>query len=164
MAHFDTIRDQKLLLKREILKNQTLVNLLVNTGNNVLEFTDIRTGSKSPAAELVKTRFYIPGTTVTDKNFITMRGTVLYADTAVVKETKLTVLVLCNEDQIELLQGSRADMIANEIDRILNRGETIFGMGGITLGKAEEVRFSDGYIGWEIPFVTHEFNREPERI
>ena len=118
MPHFDSITQQKLLLRKKLLQNQAVVNLLVNTGNNVVEFEDVQTGSKSPAAELIKTHFYVPENTTVDKNFITMRSRVIYTDTNVVKETALTVYIICNEDQIDLLQGSRADLLADEVDRI----------------------------------------------
>lgn len=164
MAHFDAIIEQKQLLRRQLLKSQAIVNLLVNTGDNVEEFEDVRTGSKSPAAKLIKTHFYVPGTTTVDQNFIAMRSRVVYADTDVIKETVLVVYIICNDDHIELLQGSRADLLANEIDKVLNNGDTIFGLGGIKIGLAEEVRYTDGYSGWEIPYRTHEFNRGAERF
>ena len=158
MPHFDSITQQKLLLRKKLLQNQAVVNLLVNTGNNVVEFEDVQTGSKSPAAELIKTHFYVPENTTVDKNFITMRSRVIYTDT---KETALTVYIICNEDQIDLLQGSRADLLADEVDRILNNGDTpLFGLGGVKLSTADEVQFNEGYSGWQIPYVTHEMNRE----
>jgi hypothetical protein len=161
MPHFDSITQQKLLLRKKLLQNQAVVNLLVNTGNNVVEFEDVQTGSKSPAAELIKTHFYVPENTTVDKNFITMRSRVIYTDTNVVKETALTVYIICNEDQIDLLQGSRADLLADEVDRILNNGDTpLFGLGGVKLSTADEVQFNEGYSGWQIPYVTHEMNRE----
>lgn len=164
MAHFDSLIEQKERLRAALLNNQTVVNLLVNTGNNMVEFDQIKTGSKSPAAKLVKTHFYVPRTTTEDQNFITMRGRVVYADTDAVKETMLIVYVICNEDQIDLLQGSRADLIANEIDKILNKNEPLFGLGGIELSTADEVQFTEGYSGWEIPFATHEMNRDANRL
>lgn len=161
MPHFKALVEQKLKLKERLLQDQTVVDLLVNTGDNVLEFEKVKTGSKSPAAKLIKTHFYVPGTTTVDKNFITMRSRVVYADTDVVKETALVVYIICNEDQIDLLQGSRADLLADAVDRILNNGDDpLFGLGGIKIGVAEEVQFVDGYSGWEIPYTTHEMNRE----
>lgn len=161
MPHFDAMIQQKVLLKRALLKNQAVVNLLCNEGNNVVDFTDFRTGSKSPAEPLIKTHFYVPGTQTKDKNFITMRSRVLYTDTNVVKETGLIVYIICNEDQIDLLQGSRADLLADEVDRILNNGDKpLFGLGGIRLGTAEEVQYNEGFSGWQIPYATHEMNRE----
>lgn len=62
MPHFDAMIQQKILLKRKLLQNQAVVNLLCNVGNNVVEFENIRTGSKSPAASLIKTHFYVPDT------------------------------------------------------------------------------------------------------
>ena len=63
--------------------------------------------------------------------------------------------------QIDLLQGSRADLRADEVDRILNNGDKpLFGLGGIKLSTADEVQFNEGYSGWSIPYVTHEMNRE----
>ena len=160
MPHFDAIVQQKALLKRKLLQSQAVVNLLCNTGNNVVEFKDVRMGSKSPAAELIKTHFYVPDTQTVDKNFITMRSRVVYADSNVVKETGITVYIICNEHQIDLLQGSRADLLADEVDRILNNGdEPLFGLGGIVLSTADEVQFNEGYSGWQIPYVTHERNR-----
>ena len=41
MPHFDSITQQKLLLRKKLLQNQAVVNLLVNTGNNVVEFEDV---------------------------------------------------------------------------------------------------------------------------
>lgn len=159
MPHFDAIIEQKNQLKEALLQNQAIVDLLVNTGDNVEEFEHYRTGSKSPAASLVRKYLYVPGTTQSDKNFITMRSRVVLADNAAVKEVSIVVYVICNRDQIELVQGSRADLLANEIDKILNDGETIFGLGGIRIGTAEEVSFADGFSGWQIPFFTHEWNR-----
>ena len=49
MPHFDSMIQQKILLKRKLLQNQAVVNLLCNVGNNVAEFEDFKTGSKSPA-------------------------------------------------------------------------------------------------------------------
>lgn len=165
MPHFDSMMQQKQKLREALLQNQDVVNLLVNAGDNVLAFQDVKTGSKSPAAKLIKTHFYIPGTTTKDKNFITMRSRVVYTNTNVVKETSLIVYIICNEDQIDLLQGSRADLLADAVDRILNNStDTLFGLGGIQLGVAEEVQFIDGYSGWEIPYVTHEFNRRADLI
>lgn len=165
MPHFDSMMQQKQKLREALLQNQDVVNLLVNAGDNVLAFQDVKTGSKSPAAKLIKTHFYIPGTTTRDKNFITMRSRVVYTNTNVVKETSLIVYIICNEDQIDLLQGSRADLLADAVDRILNNStDTLFGLGGIQLGVAEEVQFIDGYSGWEIPYVTHEFNRRADLI
>lgn len=165
MPHFDSMMQQKQKLREALLQNQDVVNLLVNAGDNVLAFQDVKTGSKSPAAKLIKTHFYIPGTTTKDKNFITMRSRVAYTNTNVVKETSLIVYIICNEDQIDLLQGSRADLLADAVDRILNNStDTLFGLGGIQLGVAEEVQFIDGYSGWEIPYVTHEFNRRADLI
>lgn len=165
MAHFNSITQAKQKLRTALLKNQNVVNLLVNTGNNVVDFEDVALGSRSPAAKFIRTYFYIPGTTTVDKNFITMRSRVVYADNNVVKEIQLVVYVICNADQIDLMQGSRADLLADEVDKILNNGEnTLFGYGGIRLGKAEEVRFGDGYYGWEIPFTTHEINRRADLL
>ena len=113
MPHFDAMIQQKILLKRKLLQTQAVVNLLMNTGNNVEEFEDIKTGSKSPAASLIKTHFYVPGTQTEDKNFITMQSRVVYTDSNVVKETSITVYIICNEHQIDLLQGSRADLFVN---------------------------------------------------
>ena len=161
MAHFNSITEQKMRLKQKLLQNQSIVNLLVNTGDNMAEFTDYKTGSKSPAARLIKTHFYVPGTTTDDKNFITMRSRIVRADNNAVKETAVIVFVICNEDQIDLLQGSRADLIANEIDQILNNGDdTLFGYGDIRIGTAEEVQFAENFSGWQIPYVTHEMNRK----
>ena len=161
MPHFDSMIQQKILLKRKLLQNQAVVNLLCNVGNNVAEFEDFKTGSKSPAEPLIKTHFYVPGTQTDDKNFITMRSRVVYTDSNVIKETGITVYIICNEHQIELLQGSRADLLADEVDRILNNGDKpLFGLGGIKLSTADEVQFNEGYSGWSIPYVTHEMNRE----
>lgn len=160
MAHFDAVIEQKMKLRQKLLQNQNIVNLLVNTGDNMADFTQVKTGSKSPAAKLIKTHFYVPGTTTDDKNFITMRSRIIYADNNVVKETSIIVYVICNEDQIDLLQGSRADLLANEVDQILNNGDaTLFGYGGIRIGAAEEVQFAENFSGWQIPYVTHEMNR-----
>jgi len=62
MPHFDAIIRQKSLLRKKLLQSQSVVNLLCNTGNNVVDFENIKTGSKSPAASLIKTHFYVPGT------------------------------------------------------------------------------------------------------
>lgn len=160
MPHFDAMIRQKILLKRKLLQNQSVVNLLCNVGNNVAEFENFKIGSKSPAASLIKTHFYVPDTQTVDKNFITMRSRVVYADSNVIKETGVTVYIICNEHQIDLLQGSRADLLADEVDRILNNGEEpLFGLGGIVLSTADEVQFNEGYYGWQIPYVTHERNR-----
>lgn len=165
MPHFDTLKQQKQKLREALLKNQSVVNLLMNTGNNVVEFKNMRLGSKSEAASRIKTHFYVPSTTTQDQNFITMRSRVVYTDSNVVKETGIVVYVICNEDQIDLIQGSRADLLADEIDRILNNGDQpLFGLGGIELRTAEEVQFVDGYSGWEIPYVTHEMNRRADLI
>ena len=100
-----------------------------------------------------------------DENFITMRSRIVYANTNAVKETAIAVYIICNMNQIDLEQGSRADLLADEVDRILNNGdEPLFGLGGIRVGTAEEVNFADGFSGWEIPFYTHEFNREAARM
>lgn len=165
MPHFDSMIQQKILLKKKLLQNQSVVNLLLNTGNNVEEFEDKRTGSKSPAASLIKTHFYVPGTQTDDKNFITMQSRVVYTDSNVVKETGITVYIICNEDQIDLLQGSRADLLADEVDRILNNGDNpLFGLGGIVLSTATEVQFNEGYSGWQIPYITHEMNRRADLL
>jgi len=165
LPHFDAMIQQKLLLRRKLLQNQAVVNLLCNTGNNVAEFENVRTGSKSPAAAFIKTHFYVPDVQQVDKNFITMRSRVVYADSNVVKETGIIVYVICNEHQIDLLQGSRADLLADEVDRILNNGDSpLFGLGGITIKTAEEVQFNDGFSGWQIPYVTHEMNRRADLI
>lgn len=165
MPHFDAIKQQKILLKRKLLQTQAVVNLLMNTGNNVEEFENIKTGSKSPAASLIKTHFYVPGTQTEDKNFITMQSRVIYTDSNVVKETSITVYIICNEHQIDLLQGSRADLLADEVDRILNNGgNPLFGLGGIALSTAIEVQFNEGYSGWQIPYVTHERNQDKELL
>lgn len=165
MPHFDAMIKQKVLLKRKLLQNQAVVNLLCNVGDNVAEFEDVKTGSKSPAASLIKTHFYVPDTQTVDKNFITMRSRVVYTDSNVVKETGITVYIICNEHQIDLLQGSRADLLANEVDCILNNGEEpLFGLGGIALSTADEVQFNEGYSGWQIPYITHERNRSAELL
>lgn len=165
MPHFDAMIQQKILLKRKLLQSQSVVNLLCNEGNNVVDFKDVKTGSKSPAASLIKTHFYVPDTQTVDKNFITMRSRVVYTDSNVVKETGITVYIICNEHQIDLLQGSRADLLADEVDRILNNGEEpLFGLGGIILSTADEVQFNEGYSGWQIPYVTHERNRSAELL
>ena len=90
-----------------------------------------------------------------------MRSRVVYTDSNVIKETGITVYIICNEHQIDLLQGSRADLLADDVDRILNNGDKpLFGLGGIKLSTADEVQFNEGYSGWSIPYVTHEMNRE----
>ena len=165
MPHFEVMIREKQALKQALLKNQRLVNLLCGTGNNVQDFEDYKLGSKSPAAELIKTHFYIPDTTEVDKNFITMRSLVNYADTNVVKEVGLTIYVICNTDQVGLLQGSRSDLIADEVDGVINDGfNPLFGLGEIRIGAAAEMSFATGYTGWEIQYTTHEFNREAKRL
>lgn len=142
-----------------------MVNLLVNTGDNVEDFEDVKTGSRSPAASLIKTHFYVPGTQTEDKNFIAMQSRVIYANSDVVKETSIIVYIICNEHQIDLLQGSRADLLADEVDRILNNGgDPLFGLGGISLSTASEVQFNEGYSGWQIPYYTHERNQAKELL
>lgn len=42
MPHFDSMIQQKILLKRKLLQNQAVVNLLCNVGNNVAEFEDFK--------------------------------------------------------------------------------------------------------------------------
>ena len=161
MTHFDAMIRQKVLLKREFLNNQKIVNLLCNTGDNVEEFTDFKIGSKSPAEKLIRNHFYVPGTQQEARNFISMRSRVVYADNNVVKETQVEIFVICNERQMNLLQGSRADLIADEIDHVVNNGDhPLFGLGGIKIGIADEMQFNEYYYGWRIPYVTHEFNRE----
>ena len=165
MPHFEDIVAQKQRVKERLLQSQTIVDLLMNTGDNVVEFDHFKTGSKSPAASRIKTHFYVPGKVTVDQNFITMRSRIVYADTDVVKETALVLYVICNEDQIDLLQGSRADLLANEIDQVMNNGDDPpFGLGGIRIGASEEVQFVEGYTGWEIPYTTHEMNRRAELI
>ena len=165
MPHFDSMMQQKQKLREALLQNQDVVNLLVNAGDNVLAFQDVKTGSKSPAAKLIKTHFYIPGTTTKDKNFIMMRRRVVYNNTNVVKETSLIVYIIGTEYQIDLLQGSWADLLADAADRILiNSPETLIRMGGFHRGLASASQFIDGYSGWEIPYVTHEFNRRADLI
>lgn len=165
MPHFDVVKEQKQKLREALLKNQKIVNLLMNTGNNMVEFEDFKTGSKSPASTRIKSHFYIPKTTTRDMNFITMRSRIICSDSDVVKETAIVVYVICNEDQIDLLQGSRADLLADEIDKIANTGGSpLFGLGGIKLSNAEEVQFNDGYTGWQIPYFTHERNQDGERL
>lgn len=165
MPHFDAIIEQKNKLKEKLLQNQNVVDLLVNTGDNVEEFEHVKCGSKSPAASLIKKHFYVPDTAQVDKNFITMRSRVVYADTDVIKEVSIVIYIICNKDQIDLIQGSRADLLANEIDQTLNNGsDPLFGLGGIKIGVAEEVNFADGFTGWQIPFFTHEMNRRAELL
>lgn len=165
MPHFDSMIQQKIFLKKKLLQSQPVVNLLCNVGNNVEEFADVKTGSKSPAKDLIKTHFYVPDTTTKDKNFITMRSRVVYTDSNVVKETGLTIYIICNEHQIDLLQGSRADLLADEVDRIINNGgNPLFGIGGITLSTADEIQFNDGYSGWQIPYITHERNQDGDHL
>jgi hypothetical protein len=43
VPHFDSMIQQKILLKRKLLQNQAVVNLLCNVGNNVAEFEDFKT-------------------------------------------------------------------------------------------------------------------------
>lgn len=163
MTHFKALTEEKQKLKKAILNNQKIVDLLLNTGNNVQEFQTMKTGSKSAAANLVKTYPYVPGTEQDGRNYITMRGRVIYATSNHVKNVVLIVYVICNCAQIDLLQGSRADLIANEIDQILNNGEEpLFGLGGVKITTCEEVQFNDGYAGWELPYMTYERNRRPE--
>lgn len=163
MPHFDAIIEQKNKLKEKLLQSQSVVDLLVNTGDNVEAFEHVKLGSKSPAASLIKKHFYVPDITQVDKNFITMRSRVVYADTDAVKEVSIVIYVICNKDQIDLIQGSRADLLANEIDQILNNGnDPLFGLGGIRIGVAEEVNFAESFTGWQIPFFTHEWNRRAE--
>lgn len=165
MPHFDAIIEQKNRIKERLLKSQSVVDLLLNTGDNVAEFEHYRTGSKSPAAELIKKHFYVPDTTQQDKNFITMRSRVIFADTDAIKEVSIVLYVICNKDQIDLIQGSRSDLIANEVDQLLNNGDDPpFGLGGIKIGVAEEVNFAEGFTGWQIPFITHEWNRKAELL
>ena len=160
-THFNVITAQKQLAKKALLNSQSIVNMLVNTGNNVREFETVDTGSKSPAAKLIKTHFWVPDTIVEDKNFITMRSSVLYTDSNVVREIGFSIYIICNNDQIDLLQGSRSDLLADAVDRILNNGDTpLFGLGGIELDTANEVQFNSYYSGWELPYITHERNRE----
>ena len=165
MPHFDEVVSYKQKLKQALLKNQRVVNLLCNVGNNVQEFEDFTLGSKSPAADLIKTHFYIPGTMETDTNFISMRSLIVHTDMNAIKQIGLTVYIICNTDQIGLLQGSRSDLIADEVDRVLNDGfNPLFGLGEITVGLAEELSFATGYTGWQIPYTVHVFNREAKRL
>ncbi len=165
MPHFDAMIRQKMLLKEKLLQNQAVVNLLCNTGNNVTEFENFKTGSGSPAEPLIKTRFYVPEAQTEDKNFIAMCSRVESTGSSAIKETGLTVYIICSARQIDLLQGSRADLLADEVDRILNCGDKpLFGLGGIVINKAEEVQLNAGYSGWKIPYVTHERNRDGELL
>ena len=157
--------DEKEALRKAFLEDQEIVDLLMNTGDNVTAFEHVSTGSKSPANKRIKKHFYVPGTTSVDGNFISMRGHVAYADSTVIKRVDMTVYVICNEDQMDLLQGSRADLLADRVDRLVNNwSDTLFGYGGIKLLNADEVQFVDGYSGWEIAYTTCERNMEADRI
>ena len=163
MTHFLALTNEKQRLRKAILNNQNIVNLLVNTGDNTDEYQDIRTGSKSPASKLVKSHFYVPGTEQEGRNYISMRSRIVYPVSTHVKQVVLVVYIICNEDQIDLLQGSRADLIAHELDQMVNHWQDpLFGLGGVKVSGAEEVQFNNGYSGWEISYSTYERNRNPE--
>lgn len=163
MTHFISLAGEKKKLRKALLENQNVVNLLVNAGDNLEEFKDVKTGSKSPAAELVKTHFYVPGTEQGGRNYITMRNQVLGATSTHIKRVALSIYIICNIDQIDMLQGSRADLLAHEVDKIINNfQDPLFGLGGIDINLAGEVQFNEGYTGWEITYTTHERNRAPQ--
>ena len=163
MTHVLSMTHEKQKLRRALLNNQKVVNLLVNTGDNEETFADVQVGSKSPASKLIKAHFYVPGTEQEGRNYITMRNRVVYSASTHLKQVQLVVYIICNEDQIDMLQGSRADLIADELDQILNNfQDPLFGLGGIDISGAEEVQFNNGYSGWEIAYATFERNRRPE--
>lgn len=165
MPHFNVILHQKQKLREALLNDQQVCNLLCNKGLNILDFENVRLGSKGPASELIKTHFFVPGTVTSDKNYIVISSDVPWTDTKVIKETQMTLFILCNNDNIDLIQGSRADFLADAVDRIVNNGsDPLFGFGGIRLGYAQEMQFTEGYTGWKLPYVTHEPNRKWDRL
>ena len=159
-ARFEAVIIEKDALRGALLRSQEIVNLLMNTGKNAAEFTDFATGSRSPAKERVISRFFVPGTTQVDKNFITMRSALSYSPNGSVNRARLFVYIICNEDQMDLEQGSRADLLANEIDKILNRPDSIFGLGGVRLIGSEETQFNNNFYGLTLTYATNEHNRD----
>lgn len=162
MANFSDFTRIKEIIKRKFLKDQELVNLMLNKGINITEFIDQPIGAKSPAKNLIKTYKFVPETIEDDKTYITMSSHVDYTNDDYVKRVSVELYVMCHKSQIETLQGNRHDLIADRVDKLLNGSLDFseFGLGKFQLIAADEFIPIGDYYAWAISYYTLSGNRE----
>lgn len=162
MADFSDFVRMKEIIKRTLLNDQQLVNLMLDKGVNVAEFEDKPTGSKSPAKNLIKTYKFVPETIEDDKTYITMSSHVDYTDRDFVKMMSVELYVMCHKSQVDTLQGNRHDLLADRVDRLLNGTLNFseFGLGRFALAEADEFIPIGDYYAWAITYKTLALSRE----
>lgn len=155
---FQNISTLKQIVKRKILNNQSIVNLICNQGNNIDKFEDVQTGFNSPAKQFVRTYPYVPETIEKQSVFITMQSGITDTNNFSVRDVVLTVYIFAHEGLMELLQGARTDIISGYLDNEIN-GFGEIGIGRLQLKESSEFVPIQDYYGQALIYTLQDYNR-----
>lgn len=153
MAHLQEITVYKNRLMQTLCTNERIQALLRVDGDEDMKGKDF-------VYERVFPYVYVPKTTETGYAYICFDLIVPRVWSYVTKEVEIDVYIMAHQDIMRLPNGEgiRIDLIAHEIDKILN-GSTEYGMGGVELTYFGHFVPINGYYGHQLRYKVSDINR-----
>ena len=141
----------------QLCESQTIKDLLTDTS-----------GSTATQSDLVLTNVFpyehVPDTQTTARAYITMAIFVPSVQNKTFKSVRIIFYAFEHETMIAVQDSEsgktrmRHDLIAQEIDRIMN-GSQMFGLGRLSLSSTVDFSPIDNYFGVAITYDASDFNR-----
>ena len=153
MAHLKEITVYKNQLMKAICTNEKIQELLRVSGDEGMSGKDF-------VYERVFPYVYVPETTEKGYAYICFDLIVPRVWSSVAKQVEIDVYIMSHQDIMRLPEGAgiRIDLIAHEIDKILN-GSTAYGMGGVELTYFGHFVPINGYYGHQLRYKVSDINR-----
>jgi hypothetical protein len=153
----------KQYIKKSLLSNQKIVNLICNKTDNIANFENVATGSKSPARSFIRQYKYVPETVEEESVFVTMQCAINSTNSFSIKDIDIVIYIFAHVNLMEMAQGIRTDILAGYIDNAIN-GTDELGIGRLQLIDGEEYNPIEDYYGWALRYSIYDVNRTGKKI
>lgn len=158
MAFLKEITEYKKWLMTTFSESQNIVNLLLNTGGNVNNFRNYVIPNNDVKFENIYPYAYVPEETRTASSFICYDIKVPKVQSKTQKKVNLYFYIFSEQSLMKCNQGTRIDLIAENIDMIMN-GTMDIGIGRMELVDVDTLNPIRGYYGRTLTYTTNEWNR-----
>lgn len=153
MAYMMEITSYKEKMAQKFCTSDGLSALLKMVGEESMSASDLMYNRVFPYE-------YVPDVTEVNRAFVCFDIDVVDVESDIIKIVDINVYVFCGKEIIRLpdSKGIRTDVMASEVDKIMNGNRTI-GLGAISLLTCKTFVPMSGYYGRQIRYRVKDFNK-----
>lgn len=149
--HLDEITKYKQEIMKQICKNEAILQYIRPKNAPDMAGRDMLYKYVFPYS-------YVPETTQEASTFLCFDVDIPNVQNRTFKDCRIMVWMFCHNSLMRCEKGTRLDLLADEIDRMLN-GSRAFGLGTLELDEALRFHPVADYWGRELAYNAVDFNR-----